>query len=290
MTSLHITLILPWIVSLSLLPHAIAAEPQEPGRTWVSSDGKHRTEASFVAVQDYQVHLLTTAGKEVVVPVTSLSVADGEYVEKMAKRASEPSAELLEMVRRFEEAKEWHIVDIHQRSSMEAPKRPKTHDEGEIVRRNEEIFGPLRAQGINIPGPRDDIEAARAQSAGPRAQYAGALKTHEAKFDKELENANRRFFIPSYGAEKVIQMSSLSHYAMIHNLIRKNDGTHTTEDLERAEREHRPVTGMPSIGRYLLMPTVISVLDKKHVRARIKHQDSDGDESSAVVILVSREQ
>jgi len=57
----------------------IAIAHGEEIRTWTDNTGKHKTEASFKSYKDNVITLVRADGKEIVLPVARLSVADVDY-------------------------------------------------------------------------------------------------------------------------------------------------------------------------------------------------------------------
>ena len=68
-------------------PESLAGDTQKP-RTWLDSTGKHKIEATFLGIEENNVKLHRTDGKELSVPLNRLSAADQEIAKKMQAAAA----------------------------------------------------------------------------------------------------------------------------------------------------------------------------------------------------------
>lgn len=75
-----------WLVTLGAGP----AGGQEP-RTWVSADGKYKTQATLVELTEETVTLRRADGKVVTVPRNKLSRADREFLNKITRPTPAPN-------------------------------------------------------------------------------------------------------------------------------------------------------------------------------------------------------
>ena len=79
------------VVCLAAAPAPPTAAPASPAtRIWTDDTGRHRLEASLVAVEGDRVRLRKASGEEIVVPLSRLSREDRLLVERRATGASPP--------------------------------------------------------------------------------------------------------------------------------------------------------------------------------------------------------